>query len=323
MNNDLIERYLYAVTRRMNPKIREDVSRELRGLIEDMLTERCGTMTPTEKDVRVVLTEIGSPQELYEKYDEDSKKCLIGQPYYSDYKFVLKIILSCSAFGLTLAAVILQLMEPQQWYAALGNWLAMLWNGMMGAFAFTTLLYAFFYHRGIKMGEPFNFDDLPPVPKKKQEISGWECVFGIGFSVIFLIVFLAAPQICGIIYENGEWLPIFRTETIHQTWYIIVLFSLTGIVREVVKLLERQYNSRVLVTTVLCDVLSAVLSVWWLGNRSIINPAFTEKMSVLFAGEGVFIAKVFSHFQYFFLGVILFALVLDTGTAMMKTLQKS
>ena len=80
MKNDMIERYIYAVTKRMNPKVREDVSMELRGLIDDMLLERCGDETPTDKDVRVVLTELGTPQELYAKYDDDKDKGLIGQP---------------------------------------------------------------------------------------------------------------------------------------------------------------------------------------------------------------------------------------------------
>ena len=92
MKNDLIERYLYAVTKRMNPKIREDVKNELSCLIEDMLMERCGDVVPTEKDIRVVLTELGTPQELYIKYSGDGDKCLIGQPYYSTYLFVMKIV---------------------------------------------------------------------------------------------------------------------------------------------------------------------------------------------------------------------------------------
>ena len=34
MKNDLIDRYIYAVTRRMKPKIREDVKKELYGLVD-------------------------------------------------------------------------------------------------------------------------------------------------------------------------------------------------------------------------------------------------------------------------------------------------
>ena len=60
--NDLIERYIYAVTRRLPRSKQEDMAKELRGLVEDMLLERCGEAMPEEKDVRIVLTELGSPQ---------------------------------------------------------------------------------------------------------------------------------------------------------------------------------------------------------------------------------------------------------------------
>ena len=50
MNLDLIERYIYAATKRLPKKQREDVAQELRGLIDDMLNERCKEVTPTEKD---------------------------------------------------------------------------------------------------------------------------------------------------------------------------------------------------------------------------------------------------------------------------------
>jgi hypothetical protein len=37
---EMIDRYVYAVTKRLPEKQREDVSDELRGLIEDMLEAR-------------------------------------------------------------------------------------------------------------------------------------------------------------------------------------------------------------------------------------------------------------------------------------------
>lgn len=61
MTNDLIERYIYAVTKRMPNKYKKDVSDELRTLIEDMLDERCGNLTKSEKDIQVVLTKLGTP----------------------------------------------------------------------------------------------------------------------------------------------------------------------------------------------------------------------------------------------------------------------
>ena len=55
MKNDMVERYIYAVTKRMPRKQQEDVSLELKGLIEDMLMERCGGEQPGTEDIQAVL----------------------------------------------------------------------------------------------------------------------------------------------------------------------------------------------------------------------------------------------------------------------------
>ena len=322
MKNDLIDRYIYAVTKRMNPKIRGDVKNELYGLVDDMLMERCGERTPTEKDIRVVLTELGSPQELYAKYDEDSKKCLIGQPYYSIYKFVLKIVLISAAIGLTIALAIEQIVEPVFWLEAVGNWLSSVWSTLLVAFAFVTILFAVFYHKGIKINDPFNFDDLPPVPQKKQEISKWECIVGIGFSVLFMTLFLAAPQVFAIYYEHGEWIPIFNVDVLRTYWYIILGFTAAGIIREVVKLLEKRYNRTVLLTSIGSNVASALLAIWWLTGRDLFNPVFEQKMAILFTGEAEFIARIMMNFRYFFLAIMIFALLIDTVETIVRTLRK-
>lgn len=42
---------------------RADIEQELRTLIDDLLEERCAGREPTEKDLRVVLTDLGTPAE--------------------------------------------------------------------------------------------------------------------------------------------------------------------------------------------------------------------------------------------------------------------
>lgn len=321
MKNDLVERYIYAVTKRLPGKQREDVSMELRTLIDDMLSERCGGLTPSEKDVRVVLTELGTPQELYAKYDEDAEKCLIGQPYYSTYKFVMKIVLSAVAIGVALSSLILQIMEPQGIIEAVGTGLSMVYDSLLSAFAIVTLLFAFFYHKGVAITEPFNFDDLPPVPKKKQEISRVDAVIGIGFDVVFLAIFLAAPQLLGMYRgETGQIIPIFNVAAIRANWLIIVLFGALGIIREIVKLMEGRYNRKVLTVTVIANVLSAVFAVWWLTGADMFNPAFTQNVLAQAGQDGAVVIGIFENFH--FLGIMLFALALDTINAVVKSLQK-
>ena len=202
MNNDLIERYIYAVTKRMDRRQRDDVAQELRTLIEDMLAERCSERRPEEKDIRVVLTELGTPQELYSQYDPDRDKCLIGQPYYSTYKFVMKIVLTAVAVGMTIAHLLLALVEPQEVVPAVLGWLNALWNCSFGCFAFVTVLFAFFQRKGVRVTEPFSFEELPPVPKRTQEIPKWESIAGIVVCLIFGVVVIFTPEVFSLVTEG-------------------------------------------------------------------------------------------------------------------------
>lgn len=330
MKNDLIERYIYAVTKRLPQKVRKDISNELRTLIDDMLAERCGELVPEEKDIRVVLTELGTPEELYEKYNPDNKKCLIGSPYYSTYKYVLKIVMICTIFGVILANIISGILDfsksnsIENVVSSSANFIASLITNLIisvgAAFGFVTALFAFFYHKDIKIDTTSNLDSLPSVPEKNEKISKVDSIISIGLSVIFLIVFLTAPQIFCVVMYN-EFIPIFNFETIRQTWYIIVMFIVVGIIRDVVRLIEGRYSKKVMITTVAANIISGFLSLWWLMNDRIMNPKFADNISKIFNNESTFIINIFSNFQYFFLGLIIFALLLDILVTVFKYLK--
>lgn len=321
MNNDLVERYIYAVTKRLNRKQREDVAQELRGLIDDLLTERCGSRTPEEKDVRVVLTELGTPQELYEKYDENAVQCLIGQPYYSTYKFVMGIVLGSVAIGATVATLISQVIEPQGWLPAFGEYISILWNSLLSAFAIVTVLFAFFYRKGIRITDPFNFDDLPPVPKKTQEISKWESILGIGFCVLAAVLFLFTPEVFCVIRE-GTVISLFDIEAIRDSWFLILALAGCCIIQEVVQLMEGRYNRKVMITALVCNVISAVLAFVWLLGFRVMNQDLLENMRTLFVEENSIVYGVLANFNVWVLGLILFILVLDSVDVTVKTLRK-
>jgi len=321
MKNDLIERYIYAVTKPMNRKKRDDVAMELRGLIEDLLVERCGGLSPTEKDIRVVLTELGTPQELYAQYDEDADKCLIGQPYYSTYKYVMGIVLASIVAGLTIAHLMLAVLEPKDLFTGLSMWFNSIWNSVFGAFSFVTLLFAFFQRKGIRLSGSFNFNDLPPVPKRSKEISKWESIAGICFDVIFVVLFLLTPEVFSV-WTDGTRIPMFDPEVLRGCAVPILLFAACGIVREAVQLLEREYTRRVMTVALVSDAISALLAVWWLQGYKLLNPAFLGQINSIFSGESEFLRNLFADFQVFFLGCILFALALDAVDVTVKALRK-
>lgn len=320
---DLVERYIYAVTKRMPGKMKKDVALELRTLISDMLEERCGEIVPVEKDVKVVLTELGTPQELFEQYSNDTKTCLIGPPYYTTYKFVMKIVWISAAFGLTLASFLGDAVGQGSfvWYEVLLHWMGTLWSGLVFAFAIVTGLFAFFYHKSIPIESYSGLESLPPVPKKNEGISKAECIFGMILSVLFVIIFLVCPQIFGAVTKEGEWIPFFRPDMLRNTWYIVIALGILGIFSEIIKLLDGKYTKRVVVTTIVTDLLSAVLSVWWIMGRNLFNSEFFIKIGSYMTEENGIVQSFFLKTDSFLAGIILLAILLDIIVTVVHGLQ--
>lgn len=343
MTNDLIERYIYAVTKRLPSEMRQDVSKELTSLISDMLEERCGDITPTEKDIKVILTELGTPRELADKYNADKDKCLIGSPYYSTYIFVLKIVLICMGVGMLVTGIIEQFIENGVfgWYIeasseaantvsnnmtltiieGIVNCIGGIVNGMLSAFAIVTLLFAFFYRKNIKL-DTLNesIDNLPPVPQNSKKISKADSIIGIVLSIVFAVVFLTIPSVfCVINTSTHQMVSIFNTEAIRSAWYLIVAFALAGIIREIIKLIDGTYTLRVVITTIVTNIVSALVAALWLLDTRMLNANFTsEAIKIVSSENPEKILNMFENFHLVFLAIILLALALDTVVTIVK-----
>src|SRR5659263_187062 len=107
---ELIERYIYAVTRHLPEKQREDIAKELRGLIEDMLSQRAEAHA-SDTDIEAVLIELGEPSALASKYS-GKPRYLIGPEIFETYIMVLKIVLIAIAFGMLVALTVHYAIEP-------------------------------------------------------------------------------------------------------------------------------------------------------------------------------------------------------------------
>lgn len=325
VKNDLIERYIYAVTKHMKADLKKDVSAELETIIQDMLEERCGDVMPTEHDIRVVQTELGTPAELASKYKSETQDCLIGQPYYNLYVYVLKIVTACVIGGMLLAQIMAAVTSHTIWYIAIFRIIGGIFGGVLTGFAFVTLLFAFFYKRGIKVeGLNDGIDNLPPVPQKTNQISKADSIVGIIFSVIFTLVFLVCPQIiCIAFVKNGVsvYEPLFNLEYIRQTWYLILAFGILGIAKESVKLIDGSYTQRVMIVTIIINLIDGVLTFIWLLNGRIMNSAFFDGVEQLFGENTEMISRIFIHFNKLFLAIIIFALAINCIETVVKSVK--
>ncbi len=311
MKNDLIERYVYAATKYVPSKTKSDVQKELKTLIDDMLEDRCGGTTPSEKDIRIVLTELGTPAELQEKYDTSGKNCLIGQPYFSQYKSLLKLLLLLVVIGLTLASIIQIFVDaPLPWYKHILNWIDTVGSACGGVFTALTLVFAVLYHKDIKVGSEFSLDNLPEVPTKKEKISKASGMCDIIFSLAVTIIFLFFPS---VFLNLEKAIPLFNIEVLALSRiYIILLFGL-GVVRGIVKLIEGRYNTKVMITTIGANAISAIAAFAFLLQDNLINPEFlTTIKTILSLPDEQIVVTLFERFNVFFLAVMILALMLDT-----------
>lgn len=241
--------------------------------------------------------------------------------------YVLKIVTACVIGGMLLTQIMAAVISHTIWYIAIFRIIGGIFGGVLTGFAFVTLLFAFFYKRGIKVeGLSNGIDNLPPVPQKTNQISKADSIIGIIFSVIFTLVFLVCPQIiCIAFVKNGVsvYEPLFNLEYIRQTWYLILAFGILGIAKESVKLIDGSYTQRVMIVTIITNLIDGLLTFIWLLNGRIMNSAFFDGVEQLFGENAEIIPKIFMHFNKLFLAIIIFALAINCIETVVKSVKYS
>ncbi|WP_156920126.1 hypothetical protein [Brachyspira alvinipulli] len=303
---DIIERYIYAVTKSMPYKIREDVSNEIRTLIDDIIKERFSNSSYEIKDIKNILMEIGNPYELAHKYDTDYNKCLIEYPYYIYYKLILKIVLSSTLLGVIVSSIINIFINNE--YLNLINIVSDICTSMLLAFSFVTLIFLFISKRNINISNLIDFDNLPKPPNEKANI--YKSIITIAASIIFLLLLLLSPKIFSF-KINNEYLEFFNTDIINKSFLFPVVFILMLVSREIIKLIGNRYNRKTVSLFIGIDIVSAIAASLWLLLYDIINIDFTNALIKLAAVNSISF-KIFNNFQPFCLICILFALLLDS-----------
>ena len=187
--------------------------------------------------------------------------------------------------------------------------------------------FAFFYKKGIKVdGLNDGIDNLPPVPQKSNRISKVDAIVGIVFSVIFTLVFLVCPQIlCIAFVKNGVvvYEPLFNLEYIRQTWYFILVFGILGVTRDSVRLIDGSYTKRVMLVTIITNIIDGALTSIWLLNDRIMNSEFFDGIEQLFGTDAEVISHVFIHFNKVFLSIIILALTINGIETVVKAVKYS
>ncbi|TXT16181.1 MAG: hypothetical protein FD133_1944, partial [Erysipelotrichaceae bacterium] len=134
------ERYIYAVTKRLPVSMRTEVAEELKANIQDMI----GSENPSDEVILTTLRKLGHPRVLANQY-RGKERYVVAPEYYDDYIGTLKVVGSIfiivslvtglidaftSMTSVALVSVIQNVLE---------NIFDHLWEGLMMAFAWTTI----------------------------------------------------------------------------------------------------------------------------------------------------------------------------------------
>ena len=320
-----VERYIYAVTKRLPVKQREEIGKELRGLIEDMLSEHAGDSEPTEKDIEAVLVELGEPALLADKY-MDAKRCLIGPENFDNYLLVLKIVVAAVAVGMTIALAIGYAVSPPENFAgALGNFIASILSAIIQAFAWVTFIFALIEHFGTDVvpSKGWKPADLPQVPEKSALIKPVGPIVGIVFAVLFIILFNFSSELMGAYFiENGKLstvIPLFNKDVLSGYLPLINVFFALAIIKEYIKLITGKWTISLAAVNAVLNAVSLVISIVIFTNPGIWNGEFTlQLLKASTIPVEIDINMFWRMFTNGLIFILAFAFILDSITALLK-----
>ena len=294
---ELMERYLYEVTRRVPRSQRKEIEMELRELIGDMQEAN------ETKSVEELLLELGDPKEFAKKY-RDEKQYLIGPDYYEDYSFILKIVLISIWISVLVSALVNHIFLSEAAITAADyakeffkgffrDLISNLITGSLGGFGAVTLIFAIMERnhirfdqrerKGISTDSMWHPNTLPPVPSDKGIIKRSETAVGIIFILIFCSLLIAAPELFGYYSKEGEHITsicIFNLDQWGKILPVILLSMGIGLIDEIIRLVIGRYCNAVAISNLIANCAMIFLSVVALKVLPLWNPSFVSELEI-------------------------------------------
>ena len=290
-NKNLIERYVYDVTRRLPEKDREDVKKELRANIYDMLPENAN-----DEAIKKVLYELGSPASLAEQY-RSHPRYLISPAYYDEYVRALKWILPLVGVLVMLIGFAVGAVDatkggttslPFVISGIISSGVSMGVSAAFQALVWTTIGFAIAERSGEKkpkVGEHgWRVEDLPEVQNPKAAIPLSEGIAELVVSVLFSIL--------GILYCTGQ-LPLammfaqgdmvfynILSERFLTLLIPVILISLAlAVVQAIAKINDRRWSVFVCSSVVIKKIVDMSMTLYLLNQPDILSTEFAGFLS--------------------------------------------
>ena len=290
--NDLIERYIYDLTRRLPEDERSEVKRELEASIADMLPD-----TPGEQDIIDVLTELGPPRLLAEQYRQ-KQRYLISPAMFELYISVLKtvvilvaVVCACVGAIITVFTTGLDVETAESAGEAIGTGIGaaigMAVEGALQAAFWVTLGFVIAERVGLK-NEPWTVNDLPQLPEQANvKISRSSSIAGMILSVFFPVLFI-------IMITQGEWFFVwvraseviipFSHTALERCIPFLNLLGAIGLVINGLKLYYARWNIRLCIANIIQNIAWLSIVIYILNWPDLFSNEIVEFTKTVFGG---------------------------------------
>lgn len=283
----LIERYVYDVTRRLPESQREEVKKELKANIQDMLPEN-----PNEEQIKEVLQSLGHPRVLANSYRE-TKHYLISPEWMDDYLFVLRIVLIILGIIGLLTGLIGTLVNPEStgvfaiFAEVIGKTIASIIESLFSGFAIVTLIFIGIERASKTRQLTLDFKRLPDLPKEKTRmIKKSGVIVSLIFTSIFGTIFL---YLLSTHQLNAFWMNDAGDVTVSYALFnysvtdvmlpILILSFLVSIAEHIFRLFKTNWDVQVYGVYSFAKVVSAVVAIIFLNQTGLISSEITDAVA--------------------------------------------
>lgn len=331
---EVVDRYVHAVIRRLPESMREDVRKELYGLIEDMLEEQAAGPAPTPEEAEQVLLNLGHPVVMAAKY-RGHERYLIGPQLFESYLSVIKIVMIAVIASLSAIFVVETALQPNEVTDQFTSYITSIVSAASQGFVWVTVVFALIEY-GISKKTPgesgsmsWRPSDLPPVPDARSEIKLSEPIAGIIFTVLFTILLLSGAELLAVYISANDKLniiPLINFDVLYRFWPFIAALGIAGVGKEIYKMLVRQRTTGLLAYHIVLSIACVIFAGFLLSEPNFWNPAFLEQLQAtgIFTADREFfetVTRIWEGVTGNLIYLIIFITLIDIGSEIFKWLR--
>lgn len=280
---NMIERYVYDVTRRLPENSQNEVTKELIANIEDMLGE-----DRSDANIKKVLIELGEPRVLAENYRQ-KPRYLVSPEWMDDYIQTLKIVIIVFSSIALIGGLIDNILNPEAThlieiiFEVFFSVISEIVQSALSAFAIVTIIFASIsaYQQKNKKCQ-WSPENLPEIPKANvKKISRVESIIGLTMSIIFgtlFVYFIWNNQTFIGWFDGNDFERVtvaFFNDSVFRPFIPFVIINIiTSVVVNILKLKTGHWNITIAIFHTIEQIMSVVILLVFVSTSNIVNPEF-------------------------------------------------